>query len=212
VIDNSWTIQGVGDFNGDGKADILWRNNVTGQVSEWLSKAGAGYSGFTAPILATVDSSWKIQGVGDFNGDGLSDILWRNANGDVALWLTNAGAPVTALDLGVIDNSWTIQGVGDFNGDGKADIVWRNSNGQVSEWLSKPGVGYAGFTGPILATVDPSWVIQGVPPALQGGMGMSAAPLAHAMAAMGARGSGPALVPTIAHDASTHPMIAAPWA
>ncbi|MDB5482908.1 MAG: peptidase and matrixin and adamalysin [Caulobacteraceae bacterium] len=201
IIDNNWTIQGVGDFNGDGKADLLWRNAATGQVGEWLSNTGAGYAGFTAPILATIDPSWKIQGVGDFNGDGLSDILWRNTNGDTGVWMTTAGGGYAPVDLGVVDSSWTVQGVGDFNGDGKADILWRNSNGAVGEWLSKSG---SGFTAPILAAVDPSWVIQGNPPALQGG-GMSAAPLAQAMASIGEGGGG---VSTAAATSAPPPLIA----
>src|SRR6267143_1700749 len=31
VADLNWTIAGTGDFDGDGKADILWRNTSTGQ-------------------------------------------------------------------------------------------------------------------------------------------------------------------------------------
>ena len=162
VIDNAWQIQSVGDFNGDGKSDLLWRNTVTGQVGEWLSTPGVGYTGFTTPILARVETSWKIQGVGDFNGDGLGDLVWRNTNGDAGIWITGAGGGYTAIDFGVIDNAWQIQSVGDFNGDGKADLLWRNNaTGQVGEWLSKPGLGYTGFTTPILATVDLAWKIQG---------------------------------------------------
>src|SRR5579863_4019548 len=127
VISNDWQMQGAGDFNGDGKADILWRNNVTGQVGEWLSKPGTGYQGFTMPIIATVATSWKIQGIGDFSGDGLADILWRNTNGDTGIWLTTSTGGFTTVDFGVISTSWVIQGVGDYNGDGKADILWRNT-------------------------------------------------------------------------------------
>ena len=36
--------------------------------------------------LGVVNSSWQIQGAGDFNGSGRDGILWRNTNGDVALW------------------------------------------------------------------------------------------------------------------------------
>ena len=161
-VDNSWRIQSIGDFNGDGKADILWRNAANGQVGEWLSNPGPGYTGFTTPILATVDLAWQIQGVGDFDGDGRGDILWRNTNGDAGIWLTTAGGGFSAVDFGVVDNAWRMQAAGDFNGDGKADILWRNNaTGQVGEWLSNAGAGYAGFTTPILATVDLSWKIQG---------------------------------------------------
>ena len=34
VADMNWAIAGDGDYNGDGNADILWRNRTTGQ--NWL--------------------------------------------------------------------------------------------------------------------------------------------------------------------------------
>ncbi len=47
----------------------------------------------------------------DFNGDGKSDILWRNNNGFTNLWNSNPGSSVTftALNLGIIGNDWHIQ-------------------------------------------------------------------------------------------------------
>jgi peptidoglycan/xylan/chitin deacetylase (PgdA/CDA1 family) len=47
----------------------------------------------------------------NFNGDGKSDILWRNNNGDTHLWNSNSGSSVTfaALDLGIVGNEWHIQ-------------------------------------------------------------------------------------------------------
>ena len=82
-----WIIQGIGDFNGDGKADILWRNSTSGQVYVWLMN-GTTIASSGSP--GTVTSDWVIQGVGDFDGDGKSDILWRNStSGQVYLWFIN---------------------------------------------------------------------------------------------------------------------------
>ena len=40
-VASDWVVQGVGDFNGDGKRDILWRNKSTGVISIWLMNGGA---------------------------------------------------------------------------------------------------------------------------------------------------------------------------
>jgi hypothetical protein len=53
-----WTIQRIGDFGGDGKADILWRNSSSGQVYVWFMN-GTVISGGGSPGGATSD--WAIQ-------------------------------------------------------------------------------------------------------------------------------------------------------
>ena len=51
-----------------------------------------------APIpdkaLGSVDSSWQIASMAAFNGDFKSDILWRNSNGTIGLWESNASGPI----------------------------------------------------------------------------------------------------------------------
>jgi hypothetical protein len=36
TVPTTWAIAGTGDFNGDGKSDILWHNTTTGDVAIWL--------------------------------------------------------------------------------------------------------------------------------------------------------------------------------
>src|SRR3989440_571147 len=76
------------DFNGDGKSDILWRSNTSGQNAIWIMN-GTTLSSNTA-IPTVTDLNWSIVGAGDFDGDGKSDILWRNrATGENAIWIMN---------------------------------------------------------------------------------------------------------------------------
>jgi hypothetical protein len=55
-------IKGVADFDGDGKADVVWRNKVTGQNIAWLMNGlTVGTSGFL-PTIA--DTNWEFVGLG----------------------------------------------------------------------------------------------------------------------------------------------------
>ena len=65
---------------------------------------------------------------GDMDGDGKSDILWRNsATGQNWLYLMDGPSISSGSVINSVPTSWSIAGNGDYNGDGKADILWRNS-------------------------------------------------------------------------------------
>jgi hypothetical protein len=162
-VDNSWHIAGTGDFNGDGRDDILWRND-SGRVTDWLGQANSGFAGNFANADANAGTDWHIVGTGDFNGDGLSDILWRNDNGDLTNWLGQANGGF-ASNFGnayyQVDNSWHVAGTGDFNGDGRSDILWRQDSGRVTDWLGQANSGFSGNFANADANAGTDWHIVG---------------------------------------------------
>ena len=92
----SWHVAGTGDFNGDGKADILWQNS-DGTPAIWEMN---GTTIIGAAALTNPGPSWHVAGTGDFNGDGKADILWQNSDGTPAIWEMNG---TTIIGSGVVD-------------------------------------------------------------------------------------------------------------
>jgi Ca2+-binding RTX toxin-like protein len=145
AVSTDWQVVGIGDFNGDHRDDILWRNS-DGRITDWLSTASGGYVPNGGTFLKTVSTDWQVAAVGDFNGDGISDILWRNSSGSITDWLGTANGSFTdnaSHALNSVSTDWQIAGVGDINGDGISDIIWRNVDGRVTDWL---GTSSGGFT------------------------------------------------------------------
>jgi phospholipase/lecithinase/hemolysin len=73
--------------------------------------------------------------VHDVNGDGKSDLVWRDSGGDVAIWEMNGAAVIANGPLGNVPTTWSIVAVRDFNSDGKFDLLWRDGSGNTSIWF-----------------------------------------------------------------------------
>ena len=99
-----WTIQGVGDFNGDGKADILWRH-TSGLVGIWLMNGTS---------IVGMGSGQRRAGPDDPRGRGLQ--RGRQGRHPVAahsglvdIWLMNGTAISSIGNLSTVGLDWSIQ-------------------------------------------------------------------------------------------------------
>jgi hypothetical protein len=156
----NWSIVGTGDFNGDGRSDILWRD-TSGNVAIWEMN-GTTILNQASSFVANVAGNWSVFGNGDYNADGMSDILWRDTSGNVAIWEMNGTAVLNAATSFVanVPGDWSIVGTGDFNGDGSSDILWRDTTGNVAIWEMN-GTAILNASTSFVANVPDNWSIFG---------------------------------------------------
>jgi hypothetical protein len=112
VADMSWDVAGVADFDGDGRADILWRNYSTGE-NYLYPMAGLAIRATEGYVRTVADQAWRVVAVGDFNGDGRADILWRNdTSGENYLYFMGGTSIVAeGYTRTVADQQWNVMGL-----------------------------------------------------------------------------------------------------
>jgi hypothetical protein len=189
-----YSVSGAGDFNGDGFDDIIIGRPRKDASAEMREIAGSSYilfgkaDGFTNLDLADVDttpttnglhivgarsrdiSGFNVSGVGDFNGDGYSDVIIgataadgpldeRAYAGDAYVVLGRPSGP-PILDLASLESDATsdgfvifgeeriyktghrVSGIGDVNGDGYADLIV----GAIQAGHLVPGRDFSGYS------------------------------------------------------------------
>ena len=150
--DLSWSVAGIGDFDGDGKDDVLLRH----QDGRWHFYPMNGRRTATGRGTAnlTRNLEWSVAGVGDFDGDGRDDVLMRKATGTWYYYPMNGRRHLSGHGVANLpsDLEWSVAGIGDFDGNGKDDVLLRHEDGRWHYYPMDgrtvlPGAGSASLTG-----------------------------------------------------------------
>ena len=145
-----------GDVNGDGHADLVWRNAATGTNVVWYLN-GTNLIG-QGSLPTVTDLTWQLVATADLTGDGHPDAVWRNrVTGANVVWALNGTTFISQASLPTVaDLAWEIVASADLNRDGSPDLVWRNTatGANVVWYLS--GTTFLG-QGSLPAVADLSW-------------------------------------------------------
>ncbi|MFF4182399.1 FG-GAP-like repeat-containing protein [Streptomyces sp. NPDC001691] len=146
----------TGDFNGDGKTDLV---AIWGDGSLHLY-TNNGTGGLNSAVSMWPGNSWggmKLLAAGDYNGDTFADILAEWADGTLHLYFGDGRGGLTDAPQMIGGNTWSsVQHLiaGDFSGDGKTDVAAVWGDGSLHLY---PGDGAGHLSDPVTMWPDSSW-------------------------------------------------------
>ncbi len=146
----SFRLLGVGDFDGNGVSDLAFLNSAQitfGDVKFWRN-----FSQNSEVLLRQVKQVWDVQAVGDLDGDGYADLVWRYLADDPRdtgvsyIWFMNGSTVTQVRKRGGAPLNWKLLGAVDLNGDGAADMIYISPDGQVKALMATANRTCANFS------------------------------------------------------------------
>ncbi len=131
----NFRLVGVGDFDGNGRADLAFQNTTQGEKGDVVF--WSDFSPAKQRVIRQLKTVWNVQAVGDLDGDGLADLAWRYMADDPRdtgvsyIWFTNPTAEPQVRKRGGAPLSWKLLGAADINSDGAADMIYISPEGNI---------------------------------------------------------------------------------
>jgi len=137
---------GYADTDGDGQADLLWRNAATGKNELWLMN-GTAHAVVALPDQPT---RFSVKAFRDFSGDGHADVFFHDSSsGGSEIWTLGAAGRSSVLAVDPAPGGSSLAAVADVDGDGAPDLVWQDTmTGQMEGWRMSGAAPVATFSLP----------------------------------------------------------------
>jgi hypothetical protein len=124
---------GLLDLNGDAVAD--WLIEETDSALVWIVDGASG----DAAVVPALGAGHRLVGLGDFDGNGWSELLWRS---EESLLTVTDPSPEAAAETpapkpnGVVPAHLGLLAIADFDGDGRDDLLGLSEDGTVEVGLA----------------------------------------------------------------------------
>ncbi len=172
-----WGPVATGDFDKDGRPDLMWRSAATRKLSIWRMNGTVMIGGLAPSPNEAANANWATVAALDYNGDGHRDLLWYNStSGNIVTWYLNASAQRLSGQFVIPANAgnpnWKVVAGGDYSWNQvpgtpplqSSDIVWRNeTSGKQVVWhmnFASARV-FGEFTNPSSEGASLDWTIVG---------------------------------------------------
>ncbi|WP_164016848.1 FG-GAP repeat domain-containing protein [Pyxidicoccus trucidator] len=159
----SWYIAASGDFNVDGRTDLVVHNRDTGQ---YFYRYMNGSTSLGNSAISSRPLPWFIVGAADMNRDGRTDLIWRHrTSGQNEIAVMNNLSVLSTVALPTMPLGFYLGATADYSADAHVDLVWHNpSTGHVVLWwMGSTSVGSSATIG-TMGSGCPTWFSQSSPP------------------------------------------------
>ena len=140
---SNFVVQGTGDFDGNGRDEIIVHNPVSGQTAIfYLDETGTALSSIEQIAEVDTTGNWTLNNTGDFNGDGKTDLLLYNTElGGILIIFMDGSTQVSFAVVTELPpaSGWIVQDTADFNADGRMDLLLFNTGDGVTATILLDG-------------------------------------------------------------------------
>ena len=138
----------IGDFNGDGRMDTVTTIYTTSlQIQANLTNADGSTTVVTSNPFPNSQDGFSIVALGDFNGDGITDLVVQDGeSNEIYVLLGSTNGQFTAAGSAAAPIAFSAV-VGDFNNDGHLDLIVAGLN--QMEFFAGDGAGNLAVGQPI---------------------------------------------------------------